>query len=77
MQQEKSQAVGFTKSTDVGHDLSQSLYWPSGELQLVPSETVELGGWWFFWFFVVYFFFFPLPFFFFPFSPGILLLFSS
>lgn len=54
----KSKAVAFAKATDVGHDLSQSLCWPSGELQLVPSETLELGSVSFF----LSFFFLP-PFF--------------
>lgn len=63
----KSKAVAFAKSTDVGHDLTQSLCWPSGELQLVPSETLELGSASFFFFLL-----FPPPLF-----PGILVLLSS
>lgn len=64
----KSQAVAFTKSTDVGHDLSQSLYWPSGELQLVPSETVQLGSV-VCWVLVCFWVFFFPHFYFFPFFP--------
>lgn len=54
MEQKKSKAVAFTKPTDLGHGLSQSLCWPSvnGELQLLPSETLELASVSFFWVFL-------------------------
>lgn len=46
MQHKKSKAVAFTNSTNLGHGLSPSLCWPSvdGELQLLPSETLELAS---------------------------------
>ena len=58
MQQKKSKAVAFTKSTDLGHGLGPSLCWPSvdGELQLLPSETLELASVSFVWVFWGWFF---------------------
>lgn len=58
MQQKKSKAVAFTKSADLRHGLSHSLCWPSvdGELQLLPSETLELAPVSFFWVFLGWFF---------------------
>lgn len=46
MQHKKSKAVAFTNSTNLGHGLSPSLCWPSvdGELQLLPSEMLELAS---------------------------------